>query len=68
MYTTETLTHAVMQLSESEKKQLFELLTNYPQIIDKLMPGLPMITHVLKQQHLNHPLAAEYNQWLNTKT
>lgn len=68
MYTTRMLTQAVMQLSKSEREQLFELLTNHSQLLDRLLPGLPLILHVTKQQRLEHDLAEQYDQWLNTKT
>lgn len=68
MYTTETLTQAVMQLTATERHQLFELLTNHATLLDRLLPGLPIIMHITKQQRLDHFLAVEYDQWSNTKT
>lgn len=68
MYTTESITQAVDQLTHDEKLTLFQLITDHAMLLDKILPGLPLINHVIGKQTLTHPLAEYFNSWSNTKT
>ena len=67
MYNTQTITEAIGKLTPLETQTLFNLLRDHAGLIDKLVPGLPMIGHALGQQSLDHPLAKQYDSWLNDK-
>ena len=68
MYTTQTITQTLDTLTESEKHTLFQLISEHGELLDKIVPGLPLISHARGQQVLNHSLAAQYDAWLNAKT
>jgi hypothetical protein len=68
MYNTQTITQAIDGLTHYEKLELFELVTEHSQLLNKLIPGLPLISHVIGQEKLTHPLAKQYDAWLDTKT
>lgn len=68
MYTIQSITQAISGLSETEKHKLFQLISKHSDLFDKILPGLPLITHATGQQKLEHPLAEQYDAWLNTKT
>jgi hypothetical protein len=68
MYNNQTITQAINCLTDSEKLELFQLVTEHSQLLNKLMPGLPLISHVVGQEKLTHPLAKQYDTWLDTKT
>ncbi len=68
MYTIQSITQSIAELSQSEKQELFQLLSEHNKLLDKILPGVPLIGHITGQQILNHPLAEQYNAWLNTKT
>ena len=68
MYTTQTITEAVGKLTAAEMQTLFNLVRDHAGLIDKLVPGLPLIVYTLGQQALDHPLAEQYDRWLNAKT
>lgn len=68
MYTNQTITQAVNGLTDDEKRTLFQLITDHAALLDKIIPGLPLVGHVLGKESLVHPLAAHYNSWLNAKT
>ena len=68
MYDTQTITKAVGKLTATETQILFNLVRDHAGLIDKLVPGLPLIVHALGQQYLDHPLAEQYDRWLNAKT
>jgi hypothetical protein len=67
MYTVQSITQVVASLTSSEKEKLFQLLVDHNELLDKILPDLPLIGHVTGRQPLNHPLAEEYNNWSNTK-
>jgi len=68
MYTIQSITQSIAGLSPSEKQELFQLLHEHSDLLDKLLPGMPLIGHIKGQQVLAHPLVEQYNAWLNTKT
>ena len=68
MYNIETITEAVGKLTATETQTLFSLIRDHAELIDKLVPELPLIVHVMGQQTLDHPLAEQYNRWLNAET
>jgi hypothetical protein len=68
MYNNQTITQAINGLTDNEKLELFELITDHSKLLNKLMPGLPLINHVIGQEKLTHPLAKQYDAWLDTKT
>ena len=68
MYDTQTITKAVGKLTATETQILFNLVRDHAGLIDKLVPGLPLIVHALGQQTLDHPLAKQYDRWLNAET
>jgi len=68
MYNTQTITEAVGKLTATETQVLFNLVRDHAGLIDKLVPGLPLIVHAMGQQTLDHPLAKQYDRWLNAET
>jgi hypothetical protein len=68
MYNNQTITQAINGLTDSEKLELFQLVTDHGQLLNKLMPGLPLISHVIGQESITHPLAKQYDAWLDAKT
>ena len=68
MYDTQTITAAVAQLTTGEKQVLFHLVSVHAELFNKLVPGLPLVVHALGQSTLEHPLAEQYDSWLNAKT
>ena len=68
MYTVQSITQSISGLSEDEKHRLFQLLTKHSNLLDKIFPDLPLIKHATGQEKLTHPLAEEYDAWLNAKT
>ena len=67
MYDTQTITEAIGKLTATETQTLFNLVRNHAGLIDKLVPGLPLIVHALGQQALDHPIAEQYAHWLTTQ-
>jgi hypothetical protein len=68
MYTNHSITQAIDGLTNTEKLALFQLIADHAVLLNKIMPGLPLISHVTGQQILTHPLAEQYDSWLNAKT
>ena len=68
MYTIPTITQTIIGLPQDEKHALFQIISEHAELLDKIMPGLPLIGHATGQQVLTHPLATEYTAWLNAKT
>lgn len=68
MYTIQSITQAISELSDSEKHKVFQILNDHSELLNKILPGLPLINHVTGQQKLSHPLAKQYDDWLHTKT
>ena len=68
MYDTQTISEAVGKLTATETHVLFNLIRDHAGLIDKLVPGLPLIVHALGQQDLSHPIAEQYDRWLNAET
>lgn len=68
MYTIQSITQAISNLSETEKQQVFQLLSKHSSLLNKILPGLPLISHATGQQKLAHTLAEQYDAWLNAKT
>ena len=67
MYDKQTITEAIGKLTATETHVLFNLVRDHADLIDKLVPGLPLIVHALGQQALDHPLTKQYDRWLNAK-
>ena len=67
MYTIQTITHTLNKLTQTEKHALFKLVSENADLLEKIAPGLPLISHARGQQVSNHPLAAQYDAWLKTK-
>jgi hypothetical protein len=68
MYTIPTITQTIIGLPQDEKHVLFQIIFEHAALLDKIIPGLPLIGHATGQQVLTHPLAIEYTVWLNAKT
>ena len=68
MYTIPTITQTITGLPQDEKHVLFQIISEHATLLDKIMPGLPLIGHATGQQVLTHSLATEYTAWLNAKT
>lgn len=68
MYTIQTITQAVGNLSESEKHTLFQIITEHGELLNKVIPDLPLVAHASGKQQLNHTLAEQYDAWSNAKT
>ena len=68
MYTIQTITHTLNRLTQTEKHALFKLVSENADLLEKIAPGLPLVSHARGQQVSNHPLAVQYDAWLHTKT
>ena len=68
MYTSQTITQAVYNLTDAEKQILFHLVTDHADLLNKIIPGLQLVGHVIGQESITHPLAKQYDAWLDTKT
>ncbi len=68
MYTIQSITQSIAELSQGEKQELFQLLDEHKDLLDKILPGMPLISHIKGRQALLHPLAEQYDAWSNTKT
>lgn len=68
MYTIQSITQTIAGLSQVEKQELFQLLSEHKDLLDKILPGMPLIGHIKGRQVLPHPLAEQYDAWSNTKT
>ena len=68
MYNIQTITEAVGRLTPGETQVLFHLISDHAELFDKIIPGLPLVIHAQGKQTLDHPLAEQYNSWLNAKT
>lgn len=68
MYTSQTITQAVYNLTDAEKQILFQLVTDHADLLNKIIPGLPLVGHVIGQEKSTHPFAKQYDSWLNAKT
>ena len=67
MYTVDTLTHEVKSLTSDEQERLFELLTNHSDLIEKIIPGLPLVDHIANGTEYNDPLVERYKTWKNNR-
>jgi hypothetical protein len=69
MYNIDTINYAISNLTNSEKEALFELVTNHASLVDKLLPGLPLLQHIKSKtpQADNDPLLEAYLAWKNKK-
>jgi hypothetical protein len=66
MYTVDVLTNNVMKLSEQERAQLFQLLSNNAVLLSKVLPELPLLNHILTNGgNAEHPLISSFNSWKN---
>lgn len=50
-------------LDSQEKATLFELLTEHIDLVEKLIPGAPLITYIKYNDPFDDPIVAEYEEW-----
>jgi hypothetical protein len=65
MYTVDNLTNRVNILSVEEKQQLFQLVTVHASLLNKVMPEMPLLQHILNNTESDHQLVQSYVQWKN---
>ena len=65
MYTVENLTAQVNGLSDQDKQTLFQLLTDNAELLNKIMPDMPLLMHILNNTESDHQLVQSYVQWKN---
>ena len=65
MYTIDNLTERVGQLSEQEQQQLFHLITEHAELLNKVLPDMPLLAHILNNTSSDHQLVQSYVQWKN---
>ena len=58
------LSHQIMMnLDSQEKATLFMLLTDHIDIVEKLVPGAPLINYIKYNDAFADPIVAEYEVW-----
>jgi len=58
------LSHQIMtNLDSQEKATLFLLLTEHADIVEKLIPGTPLINYIKYNDAFADPIVAEYESW-----
>jgi hypothetical protein len=65
MYTVDNLTNRVNILSVEEKQQLFQLVTVHAGLLNKVLPEMPLLQHILNNTESDHQLVQSYVQWKN---
>jgi hypothetical protein len=65
MYTVDNLTERVGQLSVEEQRQLFQLVTEHAELLNKVLPDMPLLAHILNNTTSDHELVQSYVQWKN---
>jgi hypothetical protein len=65
MYTAINLADNAMKLTKEEQAKLFEILSDNAELFDKLIPNMPLLTHMLIGGNLdiNHRIADAYSTW-----
>jgi hypothetical protein len=62
------LAHQIMMnLDSEEKATVFSLLTDHVDIVEKLVPGAPLIRYIKYNDRFDDPVVAEYNAWKSTR-
>jgi hypothetical protein len=64
----EIITHKIIQLTDQERNQFFEIIHANSALFEKILPDAPLLMHVAGKITLDHPAAQLYNAWLDTKT
>jgi hypothetical protein len=64
----EIITHKIIQLTDQERNQFFEIIHANSALFEKMLPDAPLLMHVTGKITLDHQVAQLYNDWLNTKT
>jgi hypothetical protein len=58
------LAHQIMMnLDSEEKATVFSLLTDHVDIIEKLVPGAPLIRYIKYNDAFDNPIVPEYESW-----
>jgi len=58
------LSHQIMtNLDSQEKATLFSLLTEHADIVEKIIPGAPLINYIKYNDAFDDPIVLEYNTW-----
>lgn len=64
MYSVEKLTENIRRLTDSELQQLFQLLTDNAELLNKVMPEVPLIRHIIEDTgNTDNSLIRAYNNW-----
>jgi hypothetical protein len=68
MYSLDALTNNAVRLTPEEQDQLFTMLTENAQLINKLVPGMPLIEYIVTgTKRTSNPLFYAYETWKITK-
>lgn len=66
IYSVRQFTENVNNLTTKEKQKLFQLLTKNAELINKVIPDLPILVHILNDDiDLSGPVIDEYKEWKN---
>jgi len=58
------LSHQIMtNLDSQEKATLFSLLTEHASLVEKIIPGAPLINYIKYNDAFADPIVAEYESW-----
>ena len=58
------LSYQIMtNLDSKEKATLFTLLTVYADIVEKIIPGAPLINYIKYNDAFDDPIVPEYEAW-----
>lgn len=67
MYTIENLTDNILNLSDENKVRFFKLISTEKELIDKIMPDLPLMKFVMfnlvDSSTASNPLIQQYIKW-----
>ena len=64
----EIITHNIIQLTDQERNQFFEIIHANSELFEKILPNTPLLMHITGKITLDHQVAQLYNVWLDTKT
>lgn len=70
MYSLKSIHERLGSLTPEEIQQLFALVTENAELLNKIIPGSPLLNYVLGNtavQNTNHPIIEQYSNWKTTQ-
>lgn len=66
MYTLETLTDTVGNLTVQDRHTFFQVLTDNAELFNKVLPGLPLLANIVYGTPSDTIIVQSYMQWKNS--